>query len=525
MRPDAARPKQGMIEAVILIATSLFLFLLLFRLPFDPFFLESDQLIFLYNADRMLGGESIYRDFFQFTFPGGQVLYFFLLSIFGTHFWVLPLAIIAMGTTYAWVLLRLSSRLISAPISYLPALIFIFFGFRWFGLDGSHRMFSPLFILFAVLVLLRGTSLPNLLFAGIFCAIASSFTQQRGIVAIAALGSFVLAECYVNSTYFGEALKRISILIASFIVSLSVLVGYFIYTAGPETFFFSTFVFPSLYYHFHEENNLGAFWVGFRGLLANSGLGPRLALTAAIFYGVAIPLTLLVFGLTVFRERKGFEWNYWRGAVLLGFVGAFAIFSTSNPSHLRFFQLSGPILVLLAWMLHHYKVFEKGRSIVVPITAAILVALSVTQAVRQQTNAEMVRIEAPRGTVYAPRLDQTNRYLWIQERTEPGDKVFETTNPYIYFLFELKNPSRYTQVFDTELTRPEFIAWTVEDLSNDPPKFILWNNQYNRPDDEREPGDHTGPLAMFVNNYYRPASPIYQVDGKPIQIWERIVDR
>lgn len=522
MRPGAARQFQGKIEVFFLVAAAVFIFLLLFRLPFYPFFHESDQLIFLYNADRMLQGEYLYRDFFQFTFPGGQVLYYFLLKIFGTHYWVLPLAIIAMGTMYAWVLLRISKHIIPGPLCYLPPLLYIFFGFRWFGLDGSHRMFSPLFVLFAVLVLLKGSSFVRLSLAGFLCALSSFFTQQRGMVAVAALVVFVIAECYVKGWHWGKITKQIAVLSGSFAVSLAALCVYFILTAGLDTFVHSTFVFPSLYYHYHEENDLGAFWVGFRGLLGSAGFGPRLALLPALFYGFAIPLSLVAFWITAFKNRKTIEWDHWRGAVLLGIVGSFAILSTTNPGHLRYFQLSGPMLVLIAWLFQHYRIFEKRRVVFISITAVLFMGVSAVQAIRQQTTTALIRIDAARGTVYAPKIEQTERYLWIQERTEPGDKVFETSNPYIYFLFGLRNPSRYTQVFDTELSRPEFIEWAIEDLSKDPPRFILWNNSYIKPDKERLPGDHTGPLANFVTENYAPASPIYIVDGRPIQVWEKI---
>jgi len=74
------------IDIVLIFLVIVLLYLFLFKLPGYPFYYENDQLIFLENADRMLNGEVIYRDFFQFTFPGCQVIYYLLFLVFGAKF-------------------------------------------------------------------------------------------------------------------------------------------------------------------------------------------------------------------------------------------------------------------------------------------------------------------------------------------------------------------------------------------------------------------------------------------------------
>lgn len=55
-----------------------FLYLNLFIPPATPLVLGPDGPVYLMNASRMLKGQVIYRDFFQFTPPrhGGRVPYF-----------------------------------------------------------------------------------------------------------------------------------------------------------------------------------------------------------------------------------------------------------------------------------------------------------------------------------------------------------------------------------------------------------------------------------------------------------------
>ena len=508
-------------DLFLLLATVVFIYILLFKLPYYPFYFEADQLIFLYNADRMMAGERMYLDFFQFTFPGGQVLYVILFAIFGLNYWVLPLATLAMGAASFWFLLRASKLLIDGVYAYIPALLFTFFGFRWFGLDGSHRTFSPLFVLIAVYILLRGRTLTHLAAAGFFCALASYFTQQRGLVAVGSIGLFLLLDNYKRGWQWPAVIKESAALGGSFVISLAAMLAYFIVTAGWDNFVNATLVYPGLYYHFHEQNNPGVFLINFQKAWALPGISGKIAFLPALFYGFAVPLAVVAFLITYFRRRKLHDWEFWRGPVLVAFVTGFAVLSTTNPSFLRYYHMSAPSLILIGWMLHYYDVFGERRRQLITAAAAVLLLFAAFQAYRIQTNWDYLEIDAPRGKVYAINMDQIHRYHWLQERTRPGDPVFEVYEPFVYFLLGLRNPAGYTQIVPSDYTRPEFVQGALTDMRSDPPKFIIWNNNYNKLDAERDPGDHTGPLAEWVQSEYRPSSPVYNIAEQPIQIWER----
>src|SRR3954451_22619934 len=97
MKPSPLKVSFTKLDFFLLAIAAVFIYLLVFRLPFYPFFYQNDQLIFLYNADRMYHGEAIYRDFFQFTFPGAQTLYCVLFLIFGPKFFLAPLVALVTG--------------------------------------------------------------------------------------------------------------------------------------------------------------------------------------------------------------------------------------------------------------------------------------------------------------------------------------------------------------------------------------------------------------------------------------------
>src|SRR5690606_21160063 len=127
--------KQRIMEVAVPLTAAVFAYCLLFQFPFTPVFSETDQLIFIHEGSRMIHGDVMYRDFFQFTFPGTQSFYALILLIFGQQYWVLPAGIIAISATLAALCFVLSRAAFSGWLCLLPPAIFIFFGLRWFGLD------------------------------------------------------------------------------------------------------------------------------------------------------------------------------------------------------------------------------------------------------------------------------------------------------------------------------------------------------------------------------------------------------
>ena len=362
-------------DLILLVLVIVYLYLLLFKLPFSPIFQDGDHLIFVDDADRMLQGEQIYRDFFQFTFPGTQVFYCLLFLVFGTKYQVLGIAIILAGSLSFWFSLRISKRLISGPFAYLPAVLFAFFGLRWFGLEGSHRAFSPLLILVAVWLLLRSRGYLHLGAAGFFCALSSFFTQQRGFTGVAAIVLFLIIDNYAGGWKWKNCVTQSLVVVTSFIVSLTLMCSYFVVAAGLETFIQSTIIYPALYYKYFEYNNLYAFWLIIKLSLApDARIGEFLPV---IFYSLLVPLSITSFFIIFWRNRRLHEWQLWRGPMLVATVGLFQLITTSAPSAWRLFNISVPALILFFWMVDYLNIFKERKRQVSAAIAVIVTLISI----------------------------------------------------------------------------------------------------------------------------------------------------
>ena len=233
-------------DAAFFPAVFVFLYLHLFLVPFTPIYYEMDHVALLNDAKRMYEGEVLYRDFFDFTFPGSHSLYWALFSVFGSKYALANVVILLHGMAAAWLSLLISRKVIADNIyAYLPPAIYIFFGFRWFGIDGEHRMLSPIFTILAIFFLIDKRTYGRIAVAGISCAFASFFTQQRGVLAAAAIGIFLSIEIGLRSRDWGRFVKSGLVLNFSFFACLMLLLLPFILAAGADRFYESTILFLS----------------------------------------------------------------------------------------------------------------------------------------------------------------------------------------------------------------------------------------------------------------------------------------
>ena len=80
----------------------LFLYLHLFILPSTPIYYEMDHVALLNDAWRMVQGEVIYRDFFEFTFPGAHSLYYVFERLAGPKYSIANFLILCHGAAAAY---------------------------------------------------------------------------------------------------------------------------------------------------------------------------------------------------------------------------------------------------------------------------------------------------------------------------------------------------------------------------------------------------------------------------------------
>jgi hypothetical protein len=488
---------------------AVYLYLHLFTFPTNiPIFYEEDHLYFMHDAWRMYQGEALYRDFFEYTFPGTQVFYWLLLTVFGPRFWIINAVILVQGLSLTLICLAISTHLFGRGWRALLApSVFLFFGFRWFGVDGSHRMLSPIFVMLAILVLLKRRSTTRIALAGVCCALASYFTQQRGFLAVGAITVFLVCEAWRNRSTWRETARDLFTLVGTFVVTLVVLVLPFVADAGVRTFVDYTIVYITNYVQ-HPTANYGAYTLYFDEVMGQGGVMAAVML----FYYLLIPLVYVVGFLHLWRR------TYHPGVLLVTLMGSVLALGTFAPTPGRLFQVCMPGLILFSWLL--VQMIRRPDALI-RVAVTVLVIVGGALAVRLQVNWERQYLDTPTGRVAFLSPVTLERYAWILDHTSENEPVFEVYQPAINFLLQRPNPTRLTFLQDNGYTPVWQVAQAIGDLDAKKPRFIIWDGRWSKEASERLPGDHLAPLYDYLRDNYELRQRFTPYSYRDMQAWQR----
>src|ERR1700722_13929190 len=150
-------------NVLFLSAILTFLYLRCFLLPGTPLAAQYDAVFYFEHAKQILSGWIPFRDYFAFVLPGTDLLYAGIFRVFGVRAWVAAAIAILLGLALTAVVLRISQKMFSGNIAFLPPLFFLIFDFDS-ARDATHHWYSTLLLLLALLLLLSARSSSRLFF-------------------------------------------------------------------------------------------------------------------------------------------------------------------------------------------------------------------------------------------------------------------------------------------------------------------------------------------------------------------------
>lgn len=491
---------------IFLFFIAAFIFLHLFRLPFVPILLEGDQTIHLSNAWRMYQGETPFLDFFLFYIPGTEIFYFLLFLVFGVKIWILNLTIFFLFFGISAVCFFISRQLLDGWSAYFPTLIYLVLGFREFGSDGSHRLFSAFGVLLAVAVIFKSRSRLRLFSAGIVCGITSCFTQQRGLFGLAAIVLFLIIENFTQKINLSLFFRSIFFLITPYILIIGTVSLYIIYAAGWDTFYFSIFVFPLKHYPSDTWNKFASL---LQDIPSHKNMTTyqflRLSLSY-LFYYLMTPLIYFFFFIVFWRKRGEINREKRSRLLLLAVLGVILTASVFPfPVALRFYQIAVPSLILFVWVMQKTILNENKIN---RLVFAGLLLLGIAFSVQRQ----MINVyfqKTPSGKVFSFAPESLDRFRWLSEHTQPGDNFYEAHHSNFYMLFQLKNPTPMPLIRPNNYTPPKQVEKVLHGLERNPPKYIIWNRAWNNPEIQNSAEFNLEPLVNFLYQNYRPAGNLF----------------
>jgi hypothetical protein len=486
--------------AISIVALSIvFLYLSLFILPASPRFWPGIEFINLENVRRMVAGETLYKDVFQYTLPGTELLEFPLVKIFGVKIALTSVLLILTGAAEMWIAMEMAAPLIGRWDAALAALLFLCFGFHC-DLDASHHKFSILMAYAGAAVLIPRRSIPRLIAAGAMVGLAACFTQTRALVALG-IGAFIVWE----NTHERRGVQRLwrdeMAFFAPFVSVVGLGCAYIVWKAGFSEFVRMAVKFPLLYYRSGNCNNWATsfqdYFPDLRGMIVWAAMK------------LFVPGTYAAFFAYWWRNTKRWTQSLPAEAVLLAFVGV-SLLATIwyAPLHVLMAGMSLPAFILAIWMLD-----RMGMAVWRAGGWAIASAFLVLATIKTQT-AHYEFLDAPAGHLAISDPDLYEEMKWVEQHTDPGETFFAADGPMLYVVFDLRNPTRVPFVEPDEYTRPRQVKSSAESIRQTKPRFVIWpfeGEHYDRPDDVLYE------LGQELRAHYRPVRSLRGGD-----VWERV---
>jgi len=487
----------------ILVLAGIFLYLNLFLLPCTPRLLTGDQMFFWMDAQRMLHGDHVYRDFFQFTPPGTDLVYFAFFGTFGPRLWVTNAVVLLLGVALSAACFFVASGVMEQGPAVLATLLFLTLLYGR-TLNATHHWFSMLLILSAAAIAIRGKSFRRTVAVGICLGTAAFFTQSHGLVAVLAFALWLVWEELPSRKSWPDTLSRPAVLMVAFALSLLAFSAYFLVTSGASALWYCQVVYVKQYM--------------VSGLSEFPGLGEyptwrRLPVVGqSLFVCTMLPAVYPLAMLRSQRIRRNQSATR-NGIMLLALLGLSLFLEVlSSANWLRLYAVAIPGIGLFVWCANSSGRMRKAALGLIWVVV-IGLGLHETQ-VRQLENYVVTETPAGKVAVEARNFAELNA---LKEQTRPGELLFQAIWPGFYIPLRLLNPVYVDTVWPNEESRPEFVKRSIEELEAKQVPHILWSQNLDYSDPASPHSDHLGPLRDYLHEHYRRV----QVFSDQDELWER----
>jgi hypothetical protein len=507
--PPIKRPSAALLIAATASAF-IFLYLRTFLFPATPFATIDDQLLFFVRAVRILHGEVLYRDFFEFVTPGTDLLYAAAFKVFGIHAWVMQAWLVLTGLTIAAVITLIARRLFQGWLMLLPALLFVVFDFNS-GLDLTHHWFSSLAALCAVAVLVDEVDTRRLFAASFFCGLAALFTQTEGALAFIALVIYWLWFRW-QSAEKSSLLADLAALTLPFVVTVSWVLGYYASKAGGRTLFFDLITFPVRFLSLSKANQPQTYLDQLPSFHHWTDIIRIVPLTFIYFL---VPYIYLLGIYRLWRERKKTPAMTQRTMVLLHLFGVALFLAVANgPRYFRLCTVAQPAILICTWWVSGENFYRTAVRRFLCVSALLCAGLF---ALHRQTQWHGT-LNLPIGRTAFSDAPSFRKYQWMAQRTHPSELFYNDAGLGLYL--SLTNPTASDFVTYEEFTRPSEVSALVRSLEERPPAYIVLLGKgadYSAARDSTRPfREHVYENYHLVQTFSLGQSSVFEEE-----IWER----
>jgi hypothetical protein len=461
-----------------------YLYTSLFGLTGTPVFRPGDQDFFWTYGSRLLSGQVFLRDFHQFTPPGTDLVYEAVFRVFGAGVQSFDWTILCVGLALALVCFVVALQIMRAEAAALAALLCLalLYGDR---MDATHHWFSAITNLPAILVLMRGRSYLRIAVAAGLVSVAAFFTQTTGAMGLLACCTGLWWEHRMGGSSWRTMWLRWATLVAGTFAAWLALSWRFIARAGVSTYWDAQVAYLPKDANFPSGFLIPPFnWPG-------SLLGWISATDHLAVYLLLLSICPWVAALCM---RRGHEMG--ENSVALSLLASLGILQTIEMITMlnwnRMAAVAMPAVILGTWLIG--RIGPAKRRVMVGCWCVAGAMMLVQPAVTQLHRYPLAHL--PTGTALLQE-EEAEEVEWLIGHTHPGDCFFEAANTRYYVPLALRNPTPADVLSTRDITLPQWVDESVEDLQACPVRYILWSPHSGIGRVETR-GDRLDPLRAYM---------------------------
>lgn len=462
---DESRTRRNLPIALLILAIVLggLLWLHGNRLVFN-----GDEGIILDAANRMLHGETLYRDFFGYISPGSYWLQLGVFRLLGVSHWagrVLVILDFAVQCALVfWVTARLAGRKAGLAAAGM------FFAFQVPVAEyllSQHRMDSAALALASIAACIEGQERRR----PWYWAVAGGL-----IGAAAACTPSVALLAPVTLVWLGIGMQRRRFLIpyAGGLAAVLAAMVLALAAGGSLGLFFRQMIWLQRNYSGVNIMPYGSIIGGYSAVLGDAtGIELAFRLVAILWRAlpaVLPPAVLIAWGISMLRNPKARSFALKHGIpFLLAAMSAFVATTFPRPdlAHLAFIAAL-PAVMMAVWV---ERFAPRIPAVCLLGTLAAWGLVSLGQ-VAGDLRAE-VGVATPVGALYSAPPNAATLDGLLHD-VHPNDTLYvHPYNPMFYFLSQARNPTRYSYLFPGMMTRDDERS-ALADLEKAPPRWLLY---------------------------------------------------
>ncbi len=176
-------------------------FLFLFLIFGTRHLLDSDEGVILNGAWHIYSGKRLYLDIFEYIPPAGFYIVYFAWKIFGVSYWSAKLTgLLALAAALAGIN-KISGYYLNNLWRYIPGLLYVISALSWSLIN--HNIYNIAFVVWSIYYFLKGLAtrkMHDFALSGLLAAFAVLTLQQKGLVLILALASYLLINVFIRKT-------------------------------------------------------------------------------------------------------------------------------------------------------------------------------------------------------------------------------------------------------------------------------------------------------------------------------------